>query len=93
MEHIPEAGLPQLCGNVVVHLQDQGLWIASVSTLNKPPHHVTVKAKEWWLAMFANHGFENDEGIVSYFGDDWVRGPLQNAPESFHVVLRKKRGI
>jgi 2-polyprenyl-3-methyl-5-hydroxy-6-metoxy-1,4-benzoquinol methylase len=88
MEHIPEEGLPQLFGNIARHLHDGGLCIASVSTLQKY-HHVTVKTKDWWLAVVSDHGFEHLERLVSYFGSDWIRGPHQNAPESFHLVLTK----
>lgn len=53
-------------------------------------HHVTVKSRGWWLDMFDRNGFVNDQKIVDYFGDEWVRGPKQNAPQSFHLCVRRK---
>lgn len=90
MEHLPVDGLPRLCQNVKSHLTQEGVWIMSVST-QAGFHHVTLKDRPWWLNFFTEQGFENLPGRVAYFGDDWVRGPQQNAPESFHLILRVKR--
>lgn len=91
MEHIPEAGLPGLCDNVRRHLTADGLWIMSVS-LQRGFHHMTVRPRTWWLGMFAREGFANRDDLVAYFQNDWVRGPLQGAPESFHLVLGRTAG-
>jgi 2-polyprenyl-3-methyl-5-hydroxy-6-metoxy-1,4-benzoquinol methylase len=89
MEHIPEQGLDQLVHNVLAHLATGGMWVMSVSTQHGF-HHVTVRHRQWWLDLFAKWGLVNDEGLVARFGDDWVRGPNQNAPESFHLILKRK---
>jgi SAM-dependent methyltransferase len=89
MEHLPEERLPTLIVNVLWHLEPAGLWIMSVSTQQGGPHHVTVKPREWWVALFERHGLVNDQGLVHYFGDDWIRGPNQNAPQSFHLILKR----
>jgi cyclopropane fatty-acyl-phospholipid synthase-like methyltransferase len=87
MEHIPEAGLPQLCENVRRHLGTGGLWFMSVSR-QVGFHHVTVRDRPWWLALFARNGLADRPDVVEKFApEDWVRGPLQNAPDSFHLVL------
>jgi SAM-dependent methyltransferase len=88
MEHIPEDGLDQLAKNVLSHLAPNGVWIMSVST-QVGFHHVTVKHRGWWLELFAKHGLTNDDGLVRHFNDDWIRGPSQGAPESFHLCLRR----
>lgn len=87
MEHIPEEGLPQLAKNVHNHLAGGGLWVVSVST-QQGFHHVTVKPREWWLKRMGELGFSHREGVHARFTlDDWVRGPRQNAPDSFHLCL------
>jgi cyclopropane fatty-acyl-phospholipid synthase-like methyltransferase len=88
MEHLPEERLPTLCNNIKNLLAYDGEWIMSVSTQHGP-HHVTVRPREWWLEMFKREGLEHHESLVSYFGNDWVRGPLQNAPCSFHLILKR----
>ncbi len=89
MEHIPEERLGQVCENIRRHLSPSGLWVMSVST-EVGYHHVTVKSKEWWASMFVANGFENDAAAVAHFGEDWVRGPKQGAPGSFHLVLKRR---
>jgi hypothetical protein len=89
MEHLPAERLPQLCQNVVGHLADDGIWIMSVSE-QQGPHHVTVKPKAWWLSLLGDNGLVHDQTLVSHFGRDWVRGPDQKAPESFHLILRRR---
>lgn len=89
MEHLPEERLGTVCENVLAHLAEGGVWIMSVSTQHGD-HHVTVRPKTWWLDLFDRHGLKNDESAVRHFDDDWVRGPSQNAPGSFHLVLSRK---
>jgi hypothetical protein len=88
MEHIPEDRLPGLIANVLTHLAPDGLWVMSVST-QEGFHHVTVRPREWWVDLFARHGLTHDDRVRAHFGDDWVRGPKQNAPESFHLCLKR----
>lgn len=65
----------------------------SVSTdrevINGHVLHQTVENRQWWLDFFASQGLTHHEQFVAYFSKDWVRGPLQNAPGSFHLVLSR----
>lgn len=88
MEHIPEDGLPQMIDNVKKHLATGGVWIMSVST-QRGFHHVTVRDRRWWLELFKSHGLKHLHDWVDYFGNDWIRGPHQNAPDSFHLILTR----
>lgn len=88
LEHLTEEGLPTLCDNVLLHLSPSGLWINSIST-QIGIHHTLVRDRNWWKDLFLSKGFTYRDDLVFYFGDDWIRGPQQNAPESFHVVLQR----
>jgi cyclopropane fatty-acyl-phospholipid synthase-like methyltransferase len=88
MEHISEAKLPQMLKNLKDHMSERGIFVCSVSP-NHDPWHVTVYSHGWWNAKFEEHGLVNHPDLVAYFGDDWVRGPNQGAPNSFHFVLTK----
>ncbi len=88
MEHIAQEKLPALCENVRRHLAQNGIWVMSVSK-QTGEHHVCVHDRPWWAELFAREGFVQDEQTLGQFSPhDWVRGPLQKAPESFHFVLR-----
>jgi cyclopropane fatty-acyl-phospholipid synthase-like methyltransferase len=89
MEHIKEEDLTGLCQNVRRHLHRDGYWIMSVSE-QQGEHHVCVHGPEWWKNLMGRGGFENVSERVTYFGDDWIRGPKQNAPQSFHLILKAK---
>ncbi len=63
-EHITEAGLVTLCDNIVHHLREHGIVIATIC-LRPSPHpvtgvelHQTVQSKEWWLSFFRRYGFD-----------------------------------
>jgi len=94
IEHIKEQNLPQVCQNVLRHLRPGGLWIMSVSpnpeVIEGRVLHQTVQGADWWLNFFRQQGLENHPELVQYFDCDWVRGPLQNAPGSFHLILSRQ---
>lgn len=90
MEHIPEKDLPALCENVKKHLTRRGYWIMSVSPNDGPPYHVTLHGQQWWAEFFSKQEFRVHKDLVRQFGMNWVRGPNQGAPGSFHFVLSKK---
>lgn len=94
MEHIRTRDLPKVCENIKQHLAPGGIWIMSIApiedVINGVQLHQTVQNREWWVRIFADHGFENHPELERYFGDDWVRGRLQGAPLSFHLVLTRK---
>lgn len=89
LEHLNEEGMPTLCDNIKRHLVPGGYFIGSVST-QIGEHHSLVKPKAWWLRMFTEQGFTHHDDLIDYFGEDWIRGIKQNAPQSFHVVLTLK---
>jgi SAM-dependent methyltransferase len=94
VEHIAEAQLPAVAANVDRHLAKNGLWILSVNTkedvVNGVRLHQTVQTRDWWLGFFRSLDFQDHSGLVSYFGRDWVRGPLQNHGRgSFNLVLTR----
>jgi hypothetical protein len=88
MEHLPADRLPTLCHNVMAHMTPGGIWIMSVS-LQRGMYHQTVQAPAWWLDLFSKSGLVNQPDMVRHFGRDWVRGPDQKAPESFHLILKR----
>jgi hypothetical protein len=91
IEHIAESDLAVVAENVRAHLKTNGLWIMSVSPneeiINGVRLHQTVQQKPWWIETFKRLGFVNLESLVRYFNGQFVRGPKQNAPGSFHLVL------
>ena len=93
MEHIRARDLPKLCDNIKRHLARAGMWIMSVApiddVINGVQLHQTVQSREWWIRFFADQRLQNHPRLVSYFGDDWVRGRFQHAPSSFHLVLMR----
>lgn len=90
MEHISAENLPQVCENARHHLRHNGLWIMSIAdfedTVDNIKYHQTVQSREWWESYLESQGFKNHPHLVDYFGNDWVRGPLQGSL-SFHCVL------
>lgn len=90
MEHISQEDLIKVCENATRHLKDGGLWILSIADFDEVVgavnYHQTVQSKEWWEEFFISMGFTNHPELEEYFGDDWVRGPLQGS-QSFHFVL------
>lgn len=87
MEHIAEGDLPQLLDNVRNLLSPEGLFICSISE-QRGQFHKTVKKPKWWDGLFAEYNFVLRPDLVSIFGDDWIRGPKQAAPGSFHRILQ-----
>lgn len=90
MEHIEEHDLPQLMANIKNHLN--GFFICSISLVRSQwqgqEMHRTIHDKAWWLSKFTELGFENDENIVEYFKDNFVRGPNTGELTSFHLALK-----
>ncbi len=92
LEHLSEAGLEQLFRNLANHLDpERGIFIGSVS-LDSSQHegeelHQTIQPEAWWLKKIEDAGFRLLEPALLYFNLDWIRGPIQAAPGSFHVVF------
>ncbi len=91
IEHIAEADLVEVCSNVRRHLAPGGIWIMSVCPVSEDiddvRYHQTIQPFIWWLEYFTAEGFDFHGDIVAHFGSDWIRGPWQLAPRSFHLVL------
>jgi SAM-dependent methyltransferase len=96
LEHIGKEDLPKVCENVSRHLLPSGLAIMSISSvehmIDGVPLHQTVENKEWWVEMFSSHGLFHCPEYDAYFNGQYVRGPKQGVPGSFHVILSKDPG-
>jgi len=91
MEHIPREAIAAVCGNVARHLRPGGLAIFSISPNEQEVDgarlHQTVECREWWLETFARNGLHSLPQYERYFNSQYIRGPKQDAPGSFHVFL------
>lgn len=91
MEHIATPDIPAVLDNIERHLLPDGLVVMSISTT--PEHvgglhlHQTVQNREWWLRLFQQRGLTHLPAYDAYFNTQYIRGPRQGAPGSFHVVL------
>ena len=94
LEHIEKEDLPSFFQNVKDNLQPEGLFIASVSPnddwVDGVNLHRTVENSDWWFELIKHYGFEHQPELVNHFAPDkWVRGE-ENAPNSFHLILRAR---
>jgi 2-polyprenyl-3-methyl-5-hydroxy-6-metoxy-1,4-benzoquinol methylase len=89
MEHLPQKRLNTVFANIRNHLTHDGICIMSISSDDKDFRHITVQNEKWWYDRLSDAGFKHCPELVSYFEDDWIRGPKQCAPDSFHIVVRK----
>lgn len=103
LEHIPADGVAGLFSNVAKHLEDDGIFVASVASfpdanpLTGAVYHITLKPREWWLEKAAqaglipieNHPFEISDYVRGRGGGlkDWT--PADG--DGFHLVLCKAR--
>lgn len=104
LEHIDEALLPCLLGNIRDHLKDDGHFVASVAQF--PDYdaatghrwHVTLRSRDWWFDCVRAHGLE-PLSTHAFETDDFVRGVGRkgdwdvklNPMRGFHLVARKVR--
>ena len=91
LEHIDEAGLPELFANICNHLKGDGFFIGSISFVeyNDPsgnPYHVTLRPWEWWTEKFSAFGLEVQDEHP--FNEKWF--PRGNGPrfQDFHNYER-----
>ncbi len=91
LEHIARRDIAAVCANIRSHIGATGLAILSISggpdVVNGVELHQTVENRSWWLEVFRTNGLYHQDQLVAYFGDQFVRGPGQNAPGSFHLIL------
>jgi SAM-dependent methyltransferase len=94
LEHIEKVDLPNFFENIKNNLEPDGLFIGSVSPnddwVDGVNLHRTVEQPEWWFKKVDQYGFEHQPDLVKHFAPDkWVRGE-ENAPNSFHLILKVK---
>lgn len=104
LEHLKEKEMSAFFENVKSHLDDKGLFVASVAMFEcfdgntGAVYHNTVKPKGWWLRKLDEAGFEPVD--VGFKTPDFPRGSGNPAgtewdedknPElGFHIVAAKK---
>lgn len=96
-EHIARKDVAAVCANIRSHLGAAGLVILSICgephAVNGIELHQTVENRNWWLDAFRANGLYHQNQLVAYFGDQFVRGPRQNTPGSFHLILASREQI
>jgi len=93
LEHIPEERLSTVAQNIYKHLENNGLAIISISpneeTIKGQKLHLTIREKDWWIQFFKEFKLHYISAYETYFNTQFIRGPKQNAPGSFHLFLVK----
>jgi 2-polyprenyl-3-methyl-5-hydroxy-6-metoxy-1,4-benzoquinol methylase len=94
LEHIEETDLDQLFINVLAHLDDDGIFVGSISQVVEDPLHVTVKEFEWWESVFFNNGLKIITGSKNPFEfSDYARGTGNGAFDTCNYSLNKELGF
>jgi SAM-dependent methyltransferase len=97
LEHLEEHQISGVVENIKSHLLEDGIFVGSISYVsdfvNEVELHRTIKAENWWLSLFKDHGLYEIKGAKRYFNTQYVRGPKQSAPGSFHVCLSLREGM
>lgn len=93
LEHLKEEKMGIVCSNVIKHLEENGLFIASICTAPDQDLHQTVRPRDWWLHLFDQSHLRHHKVIVDWFSGQFVRGPRFGASLSFHVALTKAGGV
>ena len=88
MEHLAPEGVAQMLQNVRSMLNSDGLFICSISE-QKGQFHKTVRPPGWWDSAFAAAGLVLRPDLLGHFGQEWIRGPKQHAPQSFHRIAQR----
>ena len=92
MEHIREDKLCNVFQNISRHLSPLGVVIMSLSQneeiIQGVRLHQTVQNRHWWISKCSQFGFVHHEQVLTYFGNNWVRGG-DNAPGSFHLIMTR----
>lgn len=90
LEHIPEDLIPTVMGSIALHLDDDGIFVCSISRAadchEGHDYHVCVKPTDWWRDTFTNIGWTVRDDLFDHFAPDWVRGP-NNGMDSFPLVI------
>jgi 2-polyprenyl-3-methyl-5-hydroxy-6-metoxy-1,4-benzoquinol methylase len=102
LEHMPSNGMQKLFENIKKHMDCDGYFIGSISSLpyysvSGKPYHLIVKDKMWWKKLFEYNGFEILEdhpfqykmfcrGVGGHIQDQ--HNYLSSPNEGFHFVAR-----
>lgn len=90
LEHIEKKELDQLIKNIRNHLDEGGLFIASVANysdkIGNIEYHRTQKNKKWWFKQFAKYGMYPRKDLYDYFNKQYIRGDYEN-DSSFHLIM------
>lgn len=93
MEHLSAERLSTVCANIGRHLEEHGLAIMSISSneelVRGTKLHLTVQSKKKWIDTFEKNNLYHMPKYASFFNTQYVRGPKQNAPGSFHLFLSR----
>jgi hypothetical protein len=101
LEHLPEHKLSTFIENITNHLEEEGIFVASVdiepdgNPITGAVYHLTCKPKTFWIDTFAKKGLLETKKH-NFVKQDYVRGhglDLRNwDPDEgggFHLVLQK----
>jgi hypothetical protein len=97
-EHISGSSLPGLAGNVLRHLAEDGLLIASVATFEgAAPNtgavwHQTIRPRSWWMAKLREWGL----GVIDSHGFDtaeFVRGSSNPTAHDWSAATNPELGF
>lgn len=92
LEHLKEEELDQTFENIKKHLEEEGLFMGSISLREEVVKgvklHQTVKTLNWWLEQFQQQGFKRMPAVEEVFGNTFIRGP-HNAEGSINVVFSR----
>lgn len=91
LEHISSDRLEVVSNNVRIHLEQGGLFIASINSgvsrnYDGTELHQTIQPEEWWNKRLDELGWVRIPDLESHFGNDVVR----DGAGSFFVVLKEK---
>ncbi len=101
LEHIAKPNLNTLLENIWNHLEEGGIFVASISTdasvVDGVDLHVTKEPREWWEKCFAEAGFEIIEPLEPHFMPRGGTNPPHSymAPRSimeycFGIAVRRR---
>lgn len=80
--------------NIVNHLDNDGLFVGSISMVSDEPLHETIKDKKWWMVKFSNCGLsfvEDEENPFDFF--DYCRGISLGKYDSYNYMKNPEKGF
>ena len=91
MEHLPEKSIPEFCRNVYNHLNDDGIFAASVAT-HPLPQHICLHEEDWWTEIFFENGLKKISHSEIFKNTDFPRGGPDDWPPGtgFYIICKKK---